>query len=603
MNIIIPINNFNLGLSDNTFFESDNISDGNYDDDIDHRIHTFLNKKRDGQIQSFTIPVSLSSNFMEFSGFIFANHVRLTRELTFCDAPIIFYGTLELEQLLRLTPLARILLTNNVLYVNIIKYSFEDIQKSIERYEIKQFDINQFFEQIQINPPSNYDSHHSIDNEFALIQWSRYIGCSKSLPSQFSKEYNSQLYFKYLRAKNPLSEINDDNQFSISTTAKTKILLVDDEAKKGWKDFYESFFKNSDITSKDSEIEFKDSEVEFKNEEKDDLIAKVESKVREFNPDVVLLDLRIHDSDFAKEIDPDNLTGIKILEKIKEINKGIQVIITTASNKAWNFKLAKQKGAYDFIIKDGFENPEYSLKRLITSLEISVKRAITLKKTRDKIDKIIKLIDENPHFDDTENGEVIGQRENMDKVRNKFISNLDSAFELLDMSCEVSNKSKYYSYCYLQLFLCIEDFINLESVFEIGDQSFVIHSKKRICVSKSNNDILEQAIKFKNGKYIIEKYSIKNKRLDSNFLVSSILIFKYGNENSSINKWTNVYTIRNNVAHEGFLPTETQINDLLKFMIYFFDEKSENENNISKGLTPITYEEGLQALQRKFNLK
>ena len=252
MNIIFTLKDFILDISGNTFFEGANISDGNYDDDIDQRIDTFLNTHRNKQIKSFTIPVSLSNNFMEFSGLIFAHHVRLTRELTFCDAPIIFYGTLKLEQLLRLTPLARILLTHNIQYVNIIKYSFDDIQKSIERYEPKSFDIIQFLEQIQINPPSNYDSHHSIDNEFALIQWSRYINCFNTLPQQFKKEFDSQLYFKYLRAKYTISEINNHDQFTISTIANTRILLIDDEAKKGWENFYESFFRNSKIKFEDS---------------------------------------------------------------------------------------------------------------------------------------------------------------------------------------------------------------------------------------------------------------------------------------------------------------------------------------------------------------
>ena len=378
MNIIFTLKDFILDISGNTFFEGANISDGNYDDDIDQRIDTFLNTYRNKQIKSFTIPVSLSNNFMEFSGLIFAHHVRLTRELTFCDAPIIFYGTLKLEQLLRLTPLARILLTHNIQYVNIIKYSFDDIQKAIELYEPKSFDIIQFLEQIQINPPSNYDSHHSIDNEFALIQWSRHIKCLNSLPQQFKKEFDSQLYFKYLRAKYALSEINDHEPFTISTLANTRILLIDDEAQKGWEYFYESFFRNS-------KIKFEDSGIEFKNEEKEKLIAKVELKVKEFNPDVVLLDLRLHDSDFVEDDEPKNLTGIKILEKIKKINKGIQVIITTASNKAWNFNIAKQKGAYDFIIKDGVEDPSIAINKLIKSIENASKRSHYLKPIYDNI--------------------------------------------------------------------------------------------------------------------------------------------------------------------------------------------------------------------------
>jgi CheY-like chemotaxis protein len=371
MNIFFTLKDFEFDINDNTFFEGANISDGNYDDDIDQRIDTFLYAYRNKDIKSFTVPVSISNNFMEFSGLIFAHHLRLTRELTFCDTLIIFYGTLELEELLRLTPLAQILITRNILYINIIKYSFDDIKTIIQSYKPKSFLLTQFLDQIQINPPSNYDSHHSIDNEFALIQWSGYINCLNNLPQHFKKEFDSQLYFKYLRAKYELYEINDCDSFVISTLGKIRILLIDDEAKKGWEKFYESFFRNS-------KIKFEDSGVEFKNEDQSELILKIESRVKNFNPHLVLLDLRMHDADFVEDADPKNMTGMQILEKIKVINSGIQVVITTASNKAWNFNLAKQKGAYDFIIKDGFESPTKAIGKLKSTIENGSKKSVYL---------------------------------------------------------------------------------------------------------------------------------------------------------------------------------------------------------------------------------
>lgn len=602
MNIIISIKDFNLGLSDNTFFESDNISDGNYDDDIDHRIHTFLSKKRDRQIQSFIIPISLSNNFMEFSGLIFANHVRFTRELTFCDAPIIFYGSLELEQLLRLTPLARILLTNNVLYVNIAKYSFDDIQKSIEKYVPKQFDLNQFLDQIQINPPSNYDSHHSIDNEFALIQWSRYINCFNNIPQQLKKEFESHLYFKYLRAKNPLPEINDADQFTLTTIENTRILLIDDEAKKGWKNFYESFFKNSNI-------KFEDSGIEFKIEEKVNLIEKVESKVKAFNPDVVLLDLRLHDSDFGEKVEPKNLTGIEILEKIKGINSGIQVIITTASNKAWNFNIANQKGAFDYIIKDGNENPVKAIDKLKSNIEISAKRAKYLKDINQKITDLKNLIKINNHFDVKEDENKTQQDQNEDKLRKRIFSNLEIAYELLDLGYKKLDKEKYLAYSYLQFFLIIEDFANLNSLekalpilYKENEQIFLTHINLPICIIQIRGTKLYTKLFFESGKIKLQvNASNYTGKLDTNFLVSSILIYKYGNENSSIKNWTKVYTIRNKVAHEGHTPNERDVCLLIEFMLYFFDISNEDDNNINNGLIPVTFEESLQALQQKFS--
>jgi len=387
MNLLFPIKDFNLGINNSTFFEIANLSPGNYDDDIDQIIHSFIRDKEKSSIESLIIPISLSNNFMEFSGLHLAHHIRLSREFKFCEVPIVFYGSLKLEQLLRLTPLARILLTSNVIYVDITKYSFNKIQESLEGYKTKLFDINTFLDQIQIKPPANYDSHHSVDNEFALIQWSKSINCYDRLPINFKKEYDSKLYFKYLKLKHTLP--NEELQFVssiIESTNNVNILLIDDEAMKGWETFYCSLFSGSS-----KKITFKDSGIDFKNiQTKEDIISKIEFIISDFKPDVVLLDLRLLDSDFLKETLPNELTGIKVLEKIKEINKGIQVIITTASNKAWNFNLAKQKGAYDFIIKDGFEDPEKAINTLSITIKNASKMALYLKPIYKKMDNSLK---------------------------------------------------------------------------------------------------------------------------------------------------------------------------------------------------------------------
>jgi len=583
----------------NIFFSKGELAE-NFNDDLDQRIHTYLIGERWPETKSFTLPISITGNFYDFSGLTFAHHLRLTRKINCCDATIVCYGILELEQLLRLTPLARILLTENVLYLNIAKFSFDDIKKYLENYLPKQFSIKRFLDQIQVNHPSNYDYHHSIDNEFALMQWSKYIGCYDSIPPQCKKEFECNLYFKYLRVKSPLSSF-DSTQLLIQTTAKTRVLLVDDEARKGWEIFYKSFFK-------DSKIEFVDSGIEFKNIDKNDIISKVRNNVKEFKPDIVLLDLRLHDSDFGEDVVPENLTGLEILENIKKINKGIQVIITTASNKAWNFNLAKQKGAYDFIIKDGFEDPEKTISKFKTALEISSKRAGFLKNIDQKLSDIKALIISNDHFKDKDDFEKKPQEIKEEKIRKRMFSNLELAFELLDLSYKIPEKHKYLSYSYLQLFLLIEDFANPDSIeklapilYKESDQVFISHSLKQICILQIKEGNKFTRLVFDSKYKLVNNAIILQRKMDTNFFVSSILIYKYGNENSSKKDWTSVYTVRNNVAHEGYTPNEFEINRLLDFMHYFFDKSSECDTNLDKGLVPITYEESLQALRTKYN--
>jgi CheY-like chemotaxis protein len=605
MNLLFPIKDFNLGINNSTFFEIANLSPGNYDDDIDQIIHSFTREKEKSSIESFIIPISLSNNFMEFSGLHLAHHIRLSREFKFCDVPIVFYGSLKLEQLLRLTSLARILLTSNVIYVDITKYSFNKIQESLEVYKTKLFDINTFLDQIQIKPPANYDSHHNVDNEFALIQWSKSINCYDRLPNNFKKEYDSKLYFKYLKLKHTLP--NEKLQF-VSSIIEFKnninILLIDDEAMKGWETFYCSLFSGSS-----KKITFKDSCIDFKNiQTKEDIISKIEFIISDFKPDVVLLDLRLLESDFLKETLPNELTGLKVLEKIKEINKGIQVIITTASNKAWNFNHAKQKGAYDFIIKDGFEDPEKAIGKFNTALEISCKRAGFLKIIDQKLSILKEIIISSDHFKDKDDFEKKPHEIEEDKIRKRMFSYLEIAFELLDLSYEIPDKHKYLAYSYLQLFLLIEDFVNPDSLekhtpilYNESDQVFISHSLKQICILQIKKGKKLTRLVF-DSKYKIENNAIEFKRkMDTNFYVSSILIYKYGKPNSSEKEWTSVYKVRNNVAHEGYTPNESEIKKLLDFMLYFFNNSNERDVNIDKGLVPVTYEESLQALTAKFN--
>ena len=369
MHILFSKNDVNFDGFNNSFFRLEKIPPGDYDADIDQRIHEFLKSNKNTEIKSFTLPISFSGNYMEFSGLIFSLHLRLTRDLSFCNVPIIFYGTLELEQVLRLTTLSNILITKNVRYVNLQNASFEDIKEHIMQYKNKDFNLNEFINQIKLNPPSNYDSHHNTDNEFALIQWSKHINCFDKIPQNFKREFESQLYLKYLNASNPLPVDIEKNDYFVSNTADINLLLIDDEAEKGWKIFYSSLFANS-------KINFIDSGIEFKKEDKNVIIHKAEKIIKEKKPNVILLDLRLHDSDFSKSTSSEDLTGIKILEKIKEINKGIQVVITTASNKAWNFNLAKQKGAYDFIIKDGLEDPNSSIQNFTKKIESAIKKSL-----------------------------------------------------------------------------------------------------------------------------------------------------------------------------------------------------------------------------------
>jgi CheY-like chemotaxis protein len=124
-----------------------------------------------------------------------------------------------------------------------------------------------------------------------------------------------------------------------------------------------------------------------------EIIQEAKNKIETFKPDVILLDLRLCDIDFEDELPSNKLTGIQILDIVKNINKGIQVIITTASNKVWNFEAAKKYGANGYIIKSGISNIKEDIKNLKTLIEEGLKRSSFLKIINQKLKAAIQCWD------------------------------------------------------------------------------------------------------------------------------------------------------------------------------------------------------------------
>jgi len=79
-------------------------------------------------------------------------------------------------------------------------------------------------------------------------------------------------------------------------------------------------------------------------------IRRFKSQLEEFFPyDLVFLDLRLEPED--KNRSPQKLSGMKLLKLIKEFNRGIPVIIFTASEKATVLETALKNGADGYWIK------------------------------------------------------------------------------------------------------------------------------------------------------------------------------------------------------------------------------------------------------------
>ena len=131
----------------------------------------------------------------------------------------------------------------------------------------------------------------------------------------------------------------------IALNASCKCLLIDDEARKGWDSALEAMLPKSQIDVYDKEA----SDYEA-------LPECLRKNIEKGEYDIIFLDLRMVGIKEDAQNNPSKLSGMKILKGIKKINKGIQVIMLTATNKSWNVKALLDAGANGYYMK---ESPEY----------------------------------------------------------------------------------------------------------------------------------------------------------------------------------------------------------------------------------------------------
>ncbi|MFS4429480.1 response regulator [Chryseobacterium sp. S90] len=233
--------------------------------------------------------------------------------------------------------------------VDYIQNSFEYIKKIIDENILKEFDRNEALEKIDligIKPPTSYKSHHSISNEWSILRWAKALNIQAEFNNELEKNesnINASLFYKYLSIKYPMSPIGPLNIKVLKNNGT--ILLIDDEVEKGWGCIFQRICTNKNFSF--IGVDFK------KIKERDEIVERAFQSA--IDAEVIILDLRLHDDDFD-ERDPKKLTGYALLKKIKNHNKGIQVIIFSASNKVWNLQELQEVGIDGFILKESPEN-------------------------------------------------------------------------------------------------------------------------------------------------------------------------------------------------------------------------------------------------------
>lgn len=279
-----------------------------------------------------------------------AMHIRLSLETLGFNAlaPIIFMSDIEVDSLLRISSNSQIFLTDSVYVIE--PHKVRDSINNVIPLKIENY-CSGFLNRINVAPPSyGEDDNHGLANQWGACVMNRLISGEHNDPAAISTA-KKELYFKYVLA----NTVDDIQSLVIPEKCVQellikpidargwRILFIDDKADKGWEDALRKLFLGAKI---DCISESVTSYNEFTRESKNLILYG--------DYDLYLLDLRLGGQQEERIYDTKAFSGMEILKVIKNVNRGRQVIMFTASNKAWNFKalLDPNGGANGYYIKE-----------------------------------------------------------------------------------------------------------------------------------------------------------------------------------------------------------------------------------------------------------
>jgi len=332
----------------------------------DSEIHNFIiNKFKENEIEKLIFDLSINPVLVLKLVF----HIRLSLEELKSKSllPILFTSTESFQTVIVKSGKWSSIFTTKGIYfapLSLVKIDIENIIP-LKSNEYK----NSFLDLIQISP-DEIDGKHSIANQWGAFALEQAANTNVLRNDENLKKTFNKLYFKYINAhlfdykllekeSHIKGTIYVGSVNTIEATAK-KVLLIDDEADKGWDLVLRKIFKNADFKVINEKVSDYNS---FSNETK--------QLIEHGNFDLFLVDLRLNGIQEEEIIPIELFSGTNVLKEIKRQNKGNQVIIFTASNKAWNIKPLLDFGADGYYIK---ESPEYMF-----SAKISESNYLTFK--------------------------------------------------------------------------------------------------------------------------------------------------------------------------------------------------------------------------------
>ena len=302
------------------------------------------------------IPLCMGETLSDYLGLRLAMFFKLSNTAN-KYAHIFIYGVVNSSMLLK-NECVEVLKMPGVNYVLADATSLIKSTQLIRKITKEEYRLG--LKSIHLNVPTNIGDNHSIANKWAISRWSLALDDSDEAILKNNDDIYSSLYFRYLSALYPPKEVTrldkDDllifkDEKNVENIPDLNILYVDDEADEGW---YELLCNIIYDVNKIKEFDYVGSQIKSMSEV--EIINHVMNKVKSSNVNVVILDLRLHPSDFDNANIKD-ITGYKLLREIKHYNRGIQVLMFSATNKIWNLQALQKAEVDNFIMK---EAPELS---------------------------------------------------------------------------------------------------------------------------------------------------------------------------------------------------------------------------------------------------
>ena len=408
------------------------------DKELSIKLYDWFSEK---EFDNIFIPLCFGPTLSDYNGLRLAMHIRCTNTKNQLK-PIFIYSFVKYSYLLE-NEYFDILKTKNIFLIDYSKKAFDDaINTSNSPLTIEY--LPKELKKINIQIPANYEDNHSIANEWAIHKWSHTINANDDSIDKINEVQNSNLFFKHLKTIYPLnfSDKLTSKQLKINYSGNPKVLYIDDEAEKGW---YEIFCK---ILDDENNLFFRHLDVEFNEKSKEEIIEISLNKIIEEDIDLVILDFRLHKDDFQNN-SIEEVTGYQILKKIKEYNKGIQVVVFSATNKIWNLQALQEAGADGFILKESPESPINKTIKTIQNyvlliqdrLQYCFEKQLFSKCNSIKINLQVDLIAENIEYNKLING-----------LRKQLVI-ITSSIEKIDLKRKITLDIVYLScYNFLELF-------------------------------------------------------------------------------------------------------------------------------------------------------